>query len=185
MNTAFLRCAALAVAAAMVFGSCSKPLPERTFKSDDEGFAVDFPGKPEIRTGKDQHWSVKAFQVGERVGDGGVLYSVNLSRLAIGGKLVGQGVAPLAILDGQVKAFCSTLGTTPEGVSISETKFDKRYLALEYSCRGSLGGGPIINEGWMIMQPDRVVRISVSYSEDLRESGSQRYRMFLRSLALR
>ena len=185
MTTSFLRCAALTVAAALVFGSCSKRLPERTFKSDDEGFAVDFPSEPKIRTGNDQHWSVKAFQVSERVGDGGMLYSVNFSRLAVGGKLVGQGIEPLAILTGQVRGFCSTLGTTPKDVTLSEARFDNRYPALEYSCPGSLAGRSVINEGWMILQPDRVVRISVSYSVESREAFSPRCRLFLKSLALR
>lgn len=185
MNTHILGCAALSVAAALVFGSCSEPLPERTFKSDDEGFAVDFPGKPEIRTGKDPHWAVKAFQVGERVGEGGLLYSVNLSRPAMGGELVGQGIDSLAILNGQVAGFCSSLGSTPQDVSLRETKFDNRYPMLEYSCRGSIGESSIVSDGWMILQPDRVVRISVSYSEELGKSGSQRCRIFLRSFALR
>ena len=186
MTTSFLRCAALTVAAALVFGSCSKRLPERTFKSDDEGFAVDFPGTPKIKSGEDQHWKVKTFQVGEQVGEGFVQYSVTFSHLAIGGKLVGQGVDPLVILDGQVRGFCSTfLGSTQENVRIRPTKFDKRYLALEFSCRGSFLERPTISEGWMIMQPDRVVRISASYSEELRESVSQPYKMFLGSLALR
>ena len=177
--------ATLTVAAAVVFGSCSQRLPERTFKSEDEGFAVDFPGKPEIRAGQDQHWAVKAFQVGERVGEGGILYSVNFSRLAAGGKLVGQGIEALAILTGQVRGFCSTLGTKPENVTLSEAKFENRYPALEYSCPGSLAGRSVINEGWMILQPDRVVRISVSYGEELREAVFPRSRMFLFSLALR
>lgn len=185
MNTSLVRCAALAVAALVTFGACSKRLPERTFKSEDEGFAVDFPDKPEIRAGKDKHWAVKAFQVGERIGEGGMLYSVGLSRLAIGGKLVGQGVEPLAILTGQVRGFCSSIGGTPEGVSLSEAKFDNRYPALEYSCAGTLSEQSVINEGWMILQPDRVVRVSVSYSEELREAVSPRCRKFLRSLALR
>ena len=185
MNTPLRRCSALTVAAAFVLGACSQDLPERTFKSDAEGFAVDFPGTPQIVSGKDQHWSVKAFQVGERVGEGGLLFSVNLARLAIGGTLVVRGIEPLTILRGQVDSFCKSLGGTPEGISVSETKFDNRYPALEYSCGIGRGEMTFMNEGWMILQPDRVVRISVSYSEGLRETASLRFREFLKSLALR
>ncbi len=184
MNWLLPRSATTAVVAVILLSSCSKSLPERTFKSDEEDFAVDFPGTPEIQTGSDEHWSVKAFQVGERVGDGGILFSVNFSRLTAGGRL-GKGLRPIAILKGHVAGFCGTLGGMPEDVSVSETKFDNRYPALEYSCGKALGERSLVNEGWMIFQPDRIVRISVSYSEGLREAVSPRYRLFLNSLALR
>jgi hypothetical protein len=163
---------------------------KKLFSSDDyyhsieDDFAVVFPSDPQIHTAENQMITAKTYQASEILDEGIIQYSITITFNKSGEPFAESESDKEKFLTDGLNEYMKSLKYEDNIRKDKYYKFLDKYTALNFFFLFTYEGIIFLNRGIFFLKDDKVYRISVSYSDSIKDIMNERYNKFVSTFTL-
>jgi hypothetical protein len=133
------------------------------WNNSDEGFAANFPTAPTRVNAASSQVTGYAYQSAQNFDNGGVLYAITVVPITL--KIAKEKSTEFLVESNAT--FVKSMGQSPSEAKVKWAKFGDDRKRLNYEFDFNYSGVPLKAYGFWIIDRDRAIRVSVSYTKSL------------------